>query len=168
MPGNSFLKIHGEADCKGESVQKGYIDHIEIDDFSWEITSDTSFTKGGGASVGKATPGTCSWKHYYDTASPYIMLYCVQGKSFSKVEINMLKQDGGATPKMYFKMVCEDVFITKATIEAGEDGSVNQQVEMVFKNVEIEYHKQDNKSNKILDEKKMFKWSVPAMEATTG
>jgi type VI secretion system Hcp family effector len=164
MPGgNSFIKLTGpKGKVVGESMQDGHKDEIEIDDFNWEVTSDTSFTKGGGASVGKAMPGVCSWSHYYDTASPMIMLNCVIGTTFPEVKATMCKQTGDSKPEVYFTATMSDCYITKATINAGEDGSVKQSVEMVFKAIKIGYKKQLN-SGKLDSTEKSFKWDVPSM-----
>lgn len=168
MAGNSFLKLTSEkGPVKGESRQKPYDDQIEISDFSWEVTSDTSFTKGGGASVGKAVPGTCAWKHYFDTASPMILLNCVVGTHFKEIIATMCKSTGEKAPEEYFKMIMNNCFITKATIEAGEDGSVTQSVEMVFKEVYIDYKKQLD-SGKLDSSPKSFTWNIPVMEAKAG
>lgn len=163
MAGNAFMKLTGpKGKVVGESLQDGHKGEIEIEDFSWEITSDTSVTKGGGASVGKANPGTCSWKHYYDTASPMIMLNCVIGTHFPEVVAMFCKNTGDTKPEIYFTMTMTNCYITKATVEAGGDGAVNQAVEMVFKEVKIEYKMQEN-SGKLASTAKSFKWNIPAM-----
>jgi type VI secretion system Hcp family effector len=167
MAGNAFIALTAASGkVLGEATQTNHVDQVEIGDFSWEVTSDTSFTKGGGASVGKATPGVCTWKHFYDTASPMIMLNCVQGTTFSTVVLYMCKNTGNATPDVYFTMTMSMCYITKATIEAGEDGSVNQGVEMVFKNCKIEYKKQLNDTGKLDTTPKSFTWDIPTMKAT--
>ena len=163
--GNTFILFDG---AKGESHQKNFdTGHIEIDGFKWEVTSETSFTKGGGASVGKAQPGVASFSHYYDTASPTMMAFCVKGKHFDTVTATMCKSTGDETPKPYFIVVMKSCYITKATVDAGEDGSVKQDIEFVFKEVEIKYHMQKNDGT--LDAgAKTFKWNIPQMEATSG
>lgn len=167
MAGNAFIKLTASSGpVKGEATQTGHVDEIEIGDFSWEVTSDTSFTKGGGASVGKATPGVCTWKHFYDTASPMLMLNCIQGTTFTEVDLAMLKNTGKDQPEVYFTMKMKGCFITKATIEAGEDGTVNQAIEMVFKNVEIGYQKQNNADGTLDKTVKNLKWDIPTMKAS--
>ncbi|MGE5116889.1 MAG: Hcp family type VI secretion system effector [Betaproteobacteria bacterium] len=163
--GNTFILFEG---ATGESRQKNFDKgHIEIDGFKWEVTSETSFTKGQGASVGKAVPGIASFSHYYDTASPTMMAFCVKGKHFPKVTATMCKSTGDANPKPFFIVEMESCYITKATVEASEDGSVKQDIEFVFKTIEIKYHKQDDKGQ--LDAgAKTFKWNIPQMEATSG
>jgi type VI secretion system secreted protein Hcp len=163
--GNTFILFNG---AKGESRQKGFADgHIEIDGFRWEVTSDSSYTKGGGASVGKATPGTASFSHYYDTASPTMMAFCVQGKHFEKVTATMCKSTGGKTPEAYWVAEMDACYITKATTEAGEDGQVKQDIEFVFKKIEIKYKKQKD-DGALESTAKTFTWDLPTMEASSG
>ena len=64
------------------SLTRARMGWIEISDWSWDIEADTSFLKGAGASVGKPTPGTLCFSHYYDLASPVIMQKIVQGTHF--------------------------------------------------------------------------------------
>jgi type VI secretion system secreted protein Hcp len=132
---------------KGESTHdshNGEAGWIEISDWSWDIEADTSFLKGAGASVGKPQPGTLSVSHYYDTASPLIMQKIVNGRHFPKIHIVMLKQTGNDSGKgePYFGITMEEAFITKVSSKGGEDGSVTQDVEMVFKTVAVGYQPQ--------------------------
>ena len=159
MAVNAFISFFDKAD--GESAQKGKEKWIEIQGWDWEIEAETSWTKGGGASVGKPNPGKMNWEHYFDTASTVIMGYICTGKAFPKVELQMMKTTGSATPETYFTMMMEGCFITKVAQNGTEEGSVTQKVEMVFKTVKIEYKQQDNNSGKLMAAK-TFKWDIPA------
>ena len=84
MAVNAFLTFFDKAD--GESIQKGKEKWIEIQNWDWEIEAETSWTKGGGASVvktvkieykaqdnktGKLTaPKTYNWDIPAGTTSP--------------------------------------------------------------------------------------------------
>ncbi|HEU6454718.1 MAG TPA: type VI secretion system tube protein Hcp [Roseateles sp.] len=158
MAVNAFIKFDG---ADGESVQKGKEKWIEIQGWDWEIEAETSWTKGGGASVGKPNPGKMNFEHYFDFASPTIMKFICTGKAFPKVELQMMKTTGSAKPETYFTMTMEGVFITKVSQNGTEEGSVQQKVEMVFKTVKIDYRMQDNLNGQ-LKETKSFKWDIPA------
>lgn len=166
MPGNSFIKFAEVT--KGESTHEthpGSSGWIEISDWSWDIEAETSFTKGSGAAVGKPQPGSMSFSHYYDLASPTIMSKIVQGTSFSTVHIVMLKQTGSSDGKgdVYFGITMKDVFMTKVSSKGAEDGSVTQDVEMVFKSCAIGYKKQ--KDDGKLDETPTdFIWDIAKMK----
>jgi type VI secretion system secreted protein Hcp len=166
MPGNAFIKF--KEVTEGESLQdthpgsKGW---IEIGDWSWDIEAETSFLKGAGASVGKPTPGQMSFSHYYDMASPAIMSRIVQGTHFAEVHIVMLKQTGAKSGKgeVYFAMTMKTVFITKVSTKGGEDGSVNQDVEMVFKEIAVGYKPQTGKDGS-LGKQQDFIWDISKMK----
>ena len=159
MAVNAFLSFYDTA--LGESIQKGKEQWIELQGWDWEVEAETSWTKGGGASVGKPNPGKMNWEHYFDTSSTVILGYICSGKAFPKVELQMMKTTGSATPEMYFKMYMEGVFITKVNQAGTEEGNVTQKVEMVFKTVNIEYKQQDNKTGK-LGTSKIYNWDIPA------
>jgi type VI secretion system secreted protein Hcp len=166
MPGNAFIKF--KEVTKGESQQdshQGSKGWIEIGDWSWDIESETSFLKGAGASVGKPQPGSMSISHYYDLASPVIMSKIVQGTHFEEVHIVMLKQTGSESGKgeVYYGMTMRNVFITKVSTKGGEDGSVNQDVEFVFKDVAIGYKPQDGAKGG-LGTQVNFIWDISKMK----
>lgn len=145
---NAFMKI---ANSVGESRQKGFEDWIEIQGWEWEVTAETSWTRGGGASVGKPNPGALSFEHYYDRSSPTILAFICMGKSFDTVQLRMCKSTGSLAPvkdaevralQAFFEMELTDAFITKVTCSATDDGNVVQKVEMVFKQISIDYKAQ--------------------------
>jgi type VI secretion system Hcp family effector len=160
---NAFISFFDKAD--GESIQKGKEKWIEIQGWGWEIEAETSWTKGGGASVGKPNPGKMTWEHYFDTSSTVVMGYICTGKAFPKVELQMMKSTGSGSPETYFKMNMEGAFITKVQNTGTEEGNVLQKVEMVFKTVKIEYRAQDNKTGK-LGAVKTYTWDIPAGTAS--
>jgi type VI secretion system Hcp family effector len=163
MAVNAFLTFFDKAD--GESKKKGKEKWVEIRDWAWGVTAETSWTKGGGASVGKPAPGAISWTHLYDTSSAVILGYICTGKAFPKVELQMTKSTGSGQPATYFTITMESVFVTGVRNAGAEDGTVTQQVEMVFKTVKIEYRPQDSKTGK-LGAAKTFAWDIPAGTAS--
>ncbi len=166
MPGNLFIKFEeigtGESTQDSHSGSKGW---IEIGDWSWDIESETSFLKGAGAAVGKPTPGSLSFSHYYDLSSPVIMSKIVQGTHFAKVHIVMLKQTGKKDGKgeVYFGMTMQMVFMTKVSTKGGEDGAVNQDVECVFKDIAVGYKAQTGKDGS-LGKQVDFIWDIAKMK----
>lgn len=172
MAGNAFIRFFKEGNkaAEGESFQTGYEGKdgwVEIGDWSWDIEAESNFLKGGGAAVGKPVPSALSFSHAFDKSSKGIMLNIIKGTHFDKVELVMLKSTGQDTPKPYFKLTATSAFTTKVSSKGGEDGAVSQDVEMVFKTVEIEYFAQDNKNGK-LTTTNPWKWDISAMKATGG
>lgn len=162
MSVNAFLRI-GAAD--GESIQKGKEKWIEVQGWDWDVSAESSWTKGGGASVGKPVPGKMQFIHQYDAASTVILGFICTGKGFPKAELEMAKTTGKATPETYITMTMEGCFITKVSNSCGSDGVVMQKVEMVFKKVKIEYKPQNGKDG-TLGAAKAFEWDIPAGTAS--
>ena len=162
MAVNAFLTFFDKAD--GESVQKGKERWIEIQGWDWEVEAESSWTKGGGASVGKPNPGAMRFEHYFDSASPVILGYICNGRAFPKVELQMTRSTGASTPETYFTMVMESAFITKVSNSGTEEGNVVQRVEMFFKTVKIDYRAQD-KSGQLVAAK-TYNWDIPAGTAS--
>jgi type VI secretion system secreted protein Hcp len=160
MPGNSFIKFEGVP--TGESLQEnfpGSAGWIEIGDWNWDIEAESSFLKGGGAAVGKATPGVLSFSHFFDKSSPQIMRNIVKGVHFAKVEIVMCKQTGAHDlPQEYFRIEMKQAFTTKVSTKGTEDGAVNQDVDMVCKDIYIKYKAQGN-DGKLADAGE-FQWDI--------
>jgi type VI secretion system secreted protein Hcp len=163
MAVNAFLSFFDKAD--GESIQKGKEKWIEIQGWDWEVEAESSWTKGGGASVGKPNPGSMSFEHHFDAASTVILGYICTGKAFPKVELQMSKRTGTGVPATYFTMTMEGAFITKVSNSGTEEGNVAQRVSMVFKTVKIDYKPQDNKTGQ-LGAVKTFNWDIPAGTAS--
>ena len=172
MPGNAFIRFGLDASfsktIEGESTHvtnKGTSGWIEISDWNWDIEAETSYLKGAGASVGKPQPGTLSFSHYYDKSSPTIMTKIVQGKHFPKVQIVMLKQtgapDGQGEP--YFGITMDEAFVTKVASKGAEDGTVTQDVDMVFKVVAVGYKPQELTGGKLAAQMN-FGWDIGRME----
>ena len=159
MAVNAFISFFDKAE--GESIQKGKEKWVEIQGWDWEVQAQTSWTKGGGASVGKPDPGKMTFRHRFDTSSPVLLGYICTGKAFPKCELQMMKTSGRGTPETYFTMTMEGVFITKVSYAGSEVGIVVQSVELVFKTVKIEYKAQDNRTG-AMSIIKTFNWDIPA------
>ena len=156
---NALVSFFDKAD--GESIQKGKEKWVEIKSWNWDVEAETSWTKGGGASVGKPNPGKINFEHHFDTSSIVILGYICTGKAFPKVELQMMKTTGRGTPETYFTMTMEGVFITGVSNSGTEEGIIMQKVEMVFKTVKIEYKQQDNRTGS-LTAVKTYTWDIPA------
>jgi len=171
MPGNAFVRLippKGKpGDIKGESQQTNHVGTqgwIEISDWNWDVEAEASHLKGTGAAVGRPQPGALSFTHYYDMSSPLLMKNIVQGTHFGSLTIDMLKQVGSAEPQIYFQLIANDVFITKVSSKGGEDGSVTQDVDCVFKSLSIGYKKQKNDGT--LDTTQVFVWNITESSET--
>jgi type VI secretion system Hcp family effector len=159
MPTNVFLTLFDKAD--GESTQKGKEKWIDVRGWSWSVDAQSSWTKGGGASVGKPNPGKLVIEQLFNTASPTMLGYICTGKAFPKAELQMTRTSGRGTPATFLTMTLEGLFITHVTTASTEDGQVVQKIEMVYKTVKIEYKPQKSGTTAPL-----FTWNIPAGTAS--
>jgi type VI secretion system secreted protein Hcp len=173
MPGNAFIQFFPDAGgskgpaLKGESEETGHVEWIEIADWDWEITSDSSATKGQGSSVGKPVTEGFNFSHFYDVSSPVIMTKAFRGTTFHTVTVDMCKQTGTGTPQVFLQIVMRDVFITKVSTKGGEDGTVTQDISMTFKKVGMGYKMQ--KDNGQLASSALFaRWNLPEQSVTAS
>ena len=139
---NAFMQI-GEAE--GESRQAPYDKPkpwIELQSWDWEVEAETSWTKGGGAAVGKPSPGKMNWEHSWDRSASVILGFICTGSAFEKVYLTMCKSTGKGARDPFFQVEMRECFITKVTQSATDEGNVLQKVEMVFKAISIKYYQQ--------------------------
>src|SRR5437660_4513634 len=117
MAVNAFLSFYDTA--LGESIQKGKEQWIELQGWDWEVEAETSWTKGGGASVGKPNPGKMNWEHYFDRASITLLQYIFTGAAFEEIELRMFKGTGGVSQTTdntnFFSMFLKGAFMTKVS-----------------------------------------------------
>ena len=109
---NAFMQI-GEAEGRVEagSLRRGW---IELQAWDWEVEAETSWTKGGGAAVGKPSPGKMNWEHVFDRSSNTILTYICTGKSLSESQAGDVQVDRHATgAEAFFTVKMNEAFITK-------------------------------------------------------
>lgn len=86
-----------------------------------------------------------------------------RGTHFDLVVLQMLKQIGVDMPSVYFEIVLGSAFITKISTKGAEDGSMTQDIELVFKEIIVNYKAQRNVGGG-LDATKEFAWDIPSMQ----
>ena len=138
---------------------------MEITDWSWDIESETSVAKGTGAAIGKAAPGNLSISRYFDIAGPDLMTKIVMGQHYDLITIEMLKTTG-AGPVTYLQVQVDYAYVTKVSNKGNEDGTLNQDVEFVFKDIYFGYKPQSNKGT--LESTLPFEWSVKDNKLAAG
>jgi type VI protein secretion system component Hcp len=158
---NAFMQI-GNAEGESKQGDSGagngqYRGWIELQAWDWEVEAETSWTKGGGAAVGKPAPGKLNWEHSWDRSSNTILTFISTGRAFPTVKLEMCKSTGGKG-----SILIKEAFITKVNQSATDEGNVLQKVEMVFKSIEIEYFQQGSGSDPgALAQAGKFDWNIP-------
>jgi type VI secretion system Hcp family effector len=161
---NALIKI---AKADGECVKPAFKNWIEIQGWDWDVEAETSWTKGGGAAVGKPNPGKFTFEHYWDKSSAIILGYICTGSAFETIQLLMFKgtgQGGGGTK--FFDATMSDAFITKVSQNATEEGNLIQKVELVFKKIEISYSIQNSAG--AITPSTHFEWDIPGGRASPG
>jgi type VI secretion system secreted protein Hcp len=162
MAVNAFLRLEG---VDGESAQRGHERWIEVQSWDWEVEAESSWTKGGGASVGKPRPGALSWTHHFDLSSITLLARIATGKDCPSAELHLTRTTGKAASETYLAATMQGVYVTKVASSGTDEGTVSQLVSMVFKHIAIDYRAPDNKTGS-LGRPVQFTWDIPSGTAS--
>jgi type VI secretion system secreted protein Hcp len=155
MAVDMFLDLDG---VKGESIDKKYKDKIDILGWQWGLANTGTFHQGSGGGAGKATFTDISISKYVDAASPNIMLFCANGKHFSKGKI-VVRKAGGDSALEYLTVEMDSVLVTSYNVGGG--GGQERLVENVslnFAKVKVEYATQTKDGGKGTPQ--AFAWDI--------
>ena len=144
MAVDAFIKI---GDLKGESVVDGHTDEIQVLGWQWGMSQTGTTHRGTGGGAGKSDIQDLSFVHYVDTASPNLMLACMNGKHYDEAVLTVRK--AGESPLDYLIITMTDLIITSvATGGAKGDEETTENVTINFAKVKVSYQPQDNKGAK--------------------
>lgn len=137
-----FIKFDG---VEGESKFEQAPGWIEISNFSLSSSTPGSTALGGGSGVGKpvmhgASFGTVAGRH-----TPLLNKKYFEGKHFDKVEVKYFKQTGEDTPKVYYHLTMEHVFITSMGNSKGEGSLGFETITLTAEKYTQEYWAQNEK-----------------------
>lgn len=107
MANDVFIKIDGIA---GESQDAAHPDEIQIANWAWKMSQQSSMISGPGGGTGKATVEDLVFFHEVDRASPNLMTYCLTGKHIPTVVLTRRKT--GGVPFDFLRITMSDVVIT--------------------------------------------------------
>ena len=109
-----FLKIDG---IKGESVDAGHRDEIEINSWSWGA-SNPVLAGGGGGGTGKVSMQDFHFVCSHDKSSPLLMLSCAQGTHIPKVVLTVRRTTPTGAPEEYLTITLEEVLVSSFSSSA--------------------------------------------------
>ncbi len=137
----AYLKID---DIDGESTKAEHEDEILIYDLMWNIEQQSTKT-GRGRSRTRAQVGALELKKYNDAASPYLILSCIQGKSFRNMVLSVRSGSGDANLD-YLIITMQNVRISKLdTLGVSDDGQkIKEVLGLTFQNVTYKYTVQND------------------------
>lgn len=124
-----FLRI---GDIKGESIEKGHKDWIDINSFSWNITN-TGTTQYGG---GRATFAPFSWTQQLDKSVPPMFVGVASGKRYPRATLDV--QDTAKSTGVFFQMEFDDVLLTQLNI-TGSGGYPDVAAAFEFSKITMTY-----------------------------
>jgi len=156
---NYFLKLDG---IPGESIDKAHKEWVEIQSWSFGVTAESSWTKGGGASVGKPNPGPFAMTANLSKVSPTLYSYITQGNAIPSVTLAVAKTTGNGTTTDFYTIKLEGVFLTGAKTggSSSDGGQPTESFTMVFKTATWSYATIDAKG--VVGKPTAFMWDVPA------
>jgi type VI secretion system secreted protein Hcp len=144
MAVDAFLKID---EVKGESVAGGHEGEIDLLSWGWGLSQSGTMHRATGGGAGKVDVQDLVFTHFVDSATPNLMLYCSNGKHFTKAVLTAQKAGGKAMP--YFTITMEQVIVT--AVEPGSepgDELVKETVKLNFSKFTVSYQHQDEKGAK--------------------
>ena len=133
MAHDIFLKIDG---IDGESPDAQHKNEIQVLNWKWGITQESSMQSGSGLGTGRATVHDLEFEHYIDRASPNLMKYCLSGKHIPEAKLVMRK--AGGTPLEYLKLTLNDSSVMPAGSSTDEQNP-REMVRLSFSRVKQEY-----------------------------
>lgn len=136
-----YLKIDG---IEGESEQKGFEKHLEIESWSFGATQMGSAGQGTGLGSGRASVQDFHFVVKNGKASPDLFLKCCQGKHIPRAVLACRKAGGDANPFTYLKIMFDDCMIS--SFQTGGSGGSNilpmEQISFNFTKITMEYYQQ--------------------------
>lgn len=129
-----FMLVQGVG---GDVTAKGHEKWIRVSSLDWKMTAQTSWTQGGGASVGKPFPDAMQLVLPTGTWSQHFVRLIGLGKALPSVVFDAVASDG----RPLYRVTAEGFFVTQYRLTSLPTTPLPQdQVNGVFKKVKIEYY----------------------------
>ena len=136
MSQDMFLNING---VDGESQDNTHKSEIDVLNWHWKISQESTMHTGSGGGTGKAQVHDLEFEHYVDRASPNLFKYCVTGKHAPEAKLTVRK--AGGTPLEYLKITMTDVVVTMVEPSGNttDEVKIREKVRLSFAKVKTEY-----------------------------
>lgn len=134
-----FLKIDG---IDGESKDKEFKNHIQIDSWSWSSQQGGTMSAGGGGGAGKVQMQDFHFTMQMCKATPKLFLHCCNGKHVPKAELNARK--AGGDQQKYLKVTFSDLLVSSYNVSGSGEGAPIpvDQISLNYSKIEYEYKEQ--------------------------
>ncbi|MGC4044952.1 MAG: type VI secretion system tube protein Hcp [Armatimonas sp.] len=147
-----MLKETGDKDLP-EALTTARDGSLAILSVEFGTSAESSFLKGGGASVGKPLPSSLTIKRVSDRSSAAFWTKIVTGRNFPKLVIAL---GGGIV------LTLEDVFVTNIRIANDQGTPPTESISVVFKTLRYEVQDTSGRGQKPTG----FIWDIAAMKLT--
>jgi type VI secretion system secreted protein Hcp len=127
---NVYLKL---GDLKGESVDTGHEDWIEVESFSWGVDNPSSFAVGQGGQATQAHISALNISKACDASSVFLWQAATSGKHIPNATMSCLKLDTDTQRLEYLKVELTNLMVSSVQWSgAGGDTQVREHVSLVF------------------------------------
>lgn len=127
----------------GESLAQGHPNAIDVIDASWSVTAATTFAKGGGASVGKPSPGALTVSIATTTATPVLLNRIAGGKVIKNGRLDVVKSGGGGGNGIeVLQLNLTNLYVTGLATHIGSGGDLVDTVTFAFGTISFSVWKQ--------------------------
>ncbi|QRZ14440.1 type VI secretion system tube protein Hcp (plasmid) [Paracoccus methylovorus] len=139
MAFTGYLKIDG---IDGESRRAEHEGEIDIWGADLKAEQKSSAATGSGRVRGRATVSDLTLYKWYDAASPYLALACMQGKAFPEI-VFVARKDSGDAHLDYLTITMTNCLISSYSMTqntpAPETDTIGEQVGISFEKIAIKY-----------------------------
>jgi type VI secretion system secreted protein Hcp len=133
----TYLLVPG---VTGDSVAKGNEGWIRVAALTWEVEAESSWTKGGGASVGKPNPGKISLKLASGPWSTAFLRAITTGTTLDKPGGLIFLDHRAADGRLLVRLKMDGLYVTQYMIASASQELPQDQLKGVFKTVRLEYY----------------------------
>jgi type VI protein secretion system component Hcp len=131
----AFLRLD---DIPGDSNDAQHPGGIAVTSFSLGVEAETSWTRGGGASVGKPNPGELRFTALVDRSVAGMLLKITEGKAVPTATLTVRTDGKGNRTVDYLRYSFAGVFFTAVGQGLNGTGRAAMAVAAVYKSIKVE------------------------------
>lgn len=117
---DAFLDLKSGG-VKGESMEEGFVECIQLLSWSWGCTNAGSASHGGGMGTGTVNIQDFHFTMTMNAASGPLFSLCSTGKHFPTATFTQRKSTGDETPKPFLIITMSDVLVS--SYQTGSSGA---------------------------------------------
>ena len=154
---DAFLDLKA-GNVKGESLEKGFEECIQLLSWSWGCTNMGSASHGGGEGTGAVNMQDFNFTMTMNQASAPLLILCASGKHFTPAIFTQRKSTGEETPMPFLVITMTDVMVSSYQTGSGGPELPHESCSINFSKIEMEYFVQGTDGS--LKSKGKMGWDV--------